>query len=198
LFVIAAVAASASCGDVVRQSRSSSVLVVNSLLGASGGGHAANTFTGTLLSDVQVLVTSPAPCAPASPCPTVFDDSGQAQFTLMMKDPTLTPTAVNQITLTRYTVTYTRTDGRNTPGVDVPFPFDGALTITVPAAGSATAAFELVRHTAKEEAPLVDLIVNQQIITTIATVTFYGTDQAGNAVSATGSLTIEFGNFGDQ
>ena len=47
---------------------------------------------------------------------------------------------------------YIRADGRNTPGVDVPYGFDGALTATV--SGSTTVGFELVRHIAKEEAPL--------------------------------------------
>jgi hypothetical protein len=28
-------------------------------------------------------------------------------------------------------------------------------------------------------------------------VTFYGHDQAGNEVSATGSIQVDFGNFGD-
>jgi len=28
-------------------------------------------------------------------------------------------------------------------------------------------------------------------------VTFYGHDQAGNDISATGSIGVEFGNFGD-
>ena len=45
------------------------------------------------------------------------------------------------------------TDGRNTPGVDVPYPFDGALTVT--ALGRAlTGDFTLVRVQAKVEAPL--------------------------------------------
>jgi hypothetical protein len=35
------------------------------------------------------------------------------------------------------------------------------------------------------------------MISTIADVTFYGRDQAGNDVSATGSIGIDFGNFGD-
>ena len=37
----------------------------------------------------------------------------------------------NFITVTRYHVEFRRTDGRNTPGVDVPYAFDGAGTVTV-------------------------------------------------------------------
>ena len=43
-------------------------------------------------------------------------------------------------------------------GVDVPYGFDGAFTVTV--AGAADASFTLVRHIAKEEAPLAALAGN--------------------------------------
>ena len=38
---------------------------------------------------------------------------------------------------------------------------------------------------------------SHNIVSTIAKVTFYGTDQSGNVVTATGSLGIAFGNFAD-
>jgi len=190
--------AAAACGDVVRQGRSPAMLVIDSLQGAPGGGHGANTFVGTLFSDVIVLATSPAPCTPDSPCPTVFSDSGQVVLSLAMKDVAIAPTSNNAITITRYTVNYRRNDGRNTPGVDVPYPFDGAVTSTIGGTGSTTISFELVRHQAKETGPLVQLISTGNIITTIADVTFYGKDQVGNDVSVSGSMVIEFGNFGDQ
>ena len=58
--------------------------------------------------------------------------------------------------------------------------------------------FQLVRHTAKEESPLVQLKTQPVIITTIAEVTFYGRDRVGNDISATGTIEIDFGNFGDK
>ena len=198
LAALALAVAAAACGDVVRQGRSPAMLVIDSLQGAPGGGHGANTFVGTLFSDVIVLATSPAPCTPDSPCPTVFSDSGQVVLSLAMKDVTVAPTSNNAITITRYTVNYRRNDGRNTPGVDVPYPFDGAVTGTINGTGSTTISFELVRHQAKETGPLVQLITTGNIITTIADVTFYGKDQVGNDVSVSGSMVIEFGNFGDQ
>ena len=109
----------------------------------------------------------------------------------------VTPTTNNAITITSYQVTYTRSDGLNTPGVNVPFGFTGAATGTVPAGGSLTLGFELVRSIAKEESPLVQLETSSTLITTSANVTFYGTDQVGNTVNVTGSITVEFGNFGD-
>jgi hypothetical protein len=193
----ALVLATVSCGDVAREGRSPVFLVINNLAGAPGGGHGANTFTGTLFSDVQVLLTTPAPCTVTSPCPTVFADSGQVILSMAPKDSAVAPTSNNQVTINRYHVAYTRADGRNTPGVDVPYAFDGAATATIAASGTATISFEMVRHVAKEEAPLVQLIKNPQVISTIANVTFYGRDVTGNDVSVTGSILIEFGNFGD-
>jgi hypothetical protein len=194
--VATGLAATVSCGDVIRQGQSPVVLVINSLQGASGGGHNANTFSGTLFSDVQVLVTTP-PCSVTSPCPTTFSDSGQVVLQLAPKNVNIAPTSNNQVTITRYHVEFIRADGRNTPGVDVPYPFDSAVTGTVPDTGTASITFELVHHTAKAESPLAQLVNNPAIIYTIAQVTFYGTDLVGNAISVTGSIAVDFGNFGD-
>ncbi len=190
-------AAAASCGDVVRDGRSPVFLVIDRLAGSRGAATPGQP-TNPLLSDVITIVTSPAPCSSSTPCPTVFNDIGQVVMHLTSKNVSLAPTTNNQVTISRYHVTYRRADGRNTQGVDVPFAFDGTVTGLVPPDGQVTLSFELVRHVAKEESPLVQLIVNPGIISTIADVTFYGTDQVGNAISAAGSMTIEFGNFGDQ
>lgn len=187
-----------SCGDVARNSRSPVYLVMDSLQGATGKSSGAGTFSGTLLSDVLVFLTSPAPCTATSPCPTIYDDFGQVVLHLASKDASVAPTSNNQVTITRYHVSYRRADGRNTPGVDVPYGFDGAVTGTVPSSGPLTLAFEIVRHVSKEESPLVQLASSPTIISTIADVTLYGTDQVGNAISATGSISVNFGNFGDQ
>jgi hypothetical protein len=201
LVTVAVAAATGSCGDVVRSGRAPVFLVIDSLGGAAGGSK-STTFTSTLSSDVITNVTQPAPCAPEHPCPTIFGDSGQVVLRLSPKDIgpvglTVTPSTNNEVTITRVHVEYRRADGRNTPGVDVPYAFDGATTGTVPASGTATLSFVLVRNTAKQESPLVQLETNGVIITTIASVTFYGRDQVGNDISATGSIQIDFGNFGD-
>jgi hypothetical protein len=198
LAVAALAAAAASCGDVVREGRSPVFLVLDSLQAAPSGGFGAGKFGGSLFSDVIVNLTTPAPCSPQTPCPTLYADNGQAVLHLASKDASLSPTSNNQVTITRYHVTYRRADGRNTPGADVPYAIDGAVTGTVPPSGPATFSFEIVRHVAKEESPLVQLISSSAIIATIADVTLYGTDQVGNAINVTGSISIEFGNFGDQ
>jgi hypothetical protein len=189
-----------SCGDMARQSRASSFLVIDSLLGIRGAATVGAPAS-VLNSDVITNITSPAPCSPTSPCPTVFGDPGQVTMHADMKDPGTgstpnTPGPLNAITVNRYHVEYERADGRNTPGVDVPFPFDGAVTATITGAPS-TFGFDLVRIVAKEEAPLVELIASHQFITTLAHVTFFGQDQAGNATSVTGTIQVDFGNYGD-
>jgi len=192
-------AATASCGDVVRDGRSPSFLVIDSMLGTQGD-PSAGAFTSPLASDVITKVTSPLPCKPDAPCSIVFNDLGQVTLRLSPKDTTnaAAPTTNNQVTITRYHVTFQRADGRNTPGVDVPYGFDGAATGTVPASGTLIVPFELVRHIAKQESPLIQLKLSSRVISTIAEVTFYGTDQVGNAISATGRLTVDFGDFGVQ
>lgn len=185
----AVVFVSVSCGDVVRSNRSAATLIVTALNGTSGA---------TLLSDVVVMVTAPAPCSPAAPCPTIRNDVVTATLSAPMKNTAVSPTTNNQITIHRYHVDFTRADGRNTPGLDVPFPFDGAVTATIAANGSTSVGFELVRHVAKQESPLVQLVNSPNTINTIATVTFYGTDAVGNDVSASGTMTVNFGNFADQ
>ena len=91
---------------------------------------------------------------------------------------------------------FVRADGRNTPGVDVPYGFDGGMTLTV-GDGDATGIFEVVRHAAKGEAPLAALTGSGVIITAIAEITFYGHDQTGRQVNAVAKMSVNFGNFGD-
>ncbi len=194
-----AAALNASCGNVVRQGKAPVFLVVD-LLQAQRGAVDPKEAQGILLSDVQTLVTAPEPCTPKSPCPTVFDDIGVVSLRTAMKDvgsPT-GPSTNNDVTITRYRVVYRRADGRNTPGVDVPYGFDSAFTATIPGGGAVKDLnFELVRHNSKIEAPLVQLINSPTIISTIAEVTFYGRDLVGNEVMASASIGVNFGNFGD-
>ena len=178
------------CGDLQRQGTGSSYLIISEFEGASGADP--EEFGNPIASDVLTIVDDSA---------TFFNDLGRATFTLGMKDPggaasPTAPTTANFITITRYRVRYIRADGRNTPGVDVPYPFDAGLTATV-GAGDTEVAFTIVRNTAKIEAPLATLVDSFLLIDTIAEVTFFGRDQTGREVQATGTILITFGNFGD-
>jgi hypothetical protein len=154
-------------------------------------------------SDVLTLVKKTIDGTEAR-IPTIFSDPGRATFRVALKNPgtvaaPTAPTSLNQVTLTRYRVVYKRSDGRNTQGVDVPYAFDGGMTVTIPADSNVTGFFELVRIMAKDEAPLTRLVNNGgvEFFSTIADVTFYGTDQAGNEVTVTGSITVSFADYGD-
>jgi hypothetical protein len=198
---VALIAATISCGNVVRSSRSPVMLVINNLQ-ATRGAATAGQPSSNLVSDVFTLVTSGGTCTQAAPCPTVFGDTGTVTLSLALKDlgvtNAATATSNNQVTINRIHVAYRRTDGRNQEGVDVPYAFDTASTATVPASGTVQLGFIIVRIQAKEEAPLLQLKTNFQILSAIIDVTFYGTDIVGNEVSATGSIGVDFGNFGDQ
>ena len=202
LIVLAAlIAASVSCGDVVRQGSSPVFLVIDSLQGIRGAVQLGTPST-TLISDVITNVTAPDPCTTAIPCPTIFGDNGQATLRAPLKDigatAVLTPTTNNEVTINRAHIEFIRADGRNTQGVDVPYAFDSAITGTIPAGGSLTLGFELVRNVAKQESPLVQLKQGSNIIASIAKVTFYGIDRVGNNLSVQGQISVEFGNFGDR
>ncbi len=202
LLVLAAVAAATvSCGDAVRDGSSPVYLVIDQLSGQRGGPTPGQP-TANLTSDVVTNVTSPAPCSPQTPCPTIFSDPGQVVLSAPLKNigsgaQPLTPTTNNEVTINRYHVDYVRADGRNTPGVDVPYGFDGAITGTIPPNGTLTIGFELMRVVAKEEPPLVQLANSANFLSLIGRVTFYGQDRTGNAVSVTGQILISVGNFGD-
>jgi hypothetical protein len=183
-FVAVTALAVTSCGETVRTGNSSVYLVMNQL-GASPGGGSSSTFDTKLSSDV---VTSG----------TAYEDLGQVTISLGRKDITSPISSNNYVTISRYHVDYVRSDGRNTPGVDVPYGFDGAVTFTV-TEGSASGTFVLVRAQAKLEPPLISLRGGggQIAISTIAQVTFYGRDQVGNDVSVAGSLGVNFADWGD-
>jgi len=182
-----AVALSPSCGDLTKSGQSAAYMMIDDLTGVSG---ATGDEGNTLASDV---VTNGG----------VIEDGGNVVIRLGLKDPGSpsapnTPTFNNYITVTGYRVVYTRTDGRNTPGVDVPYPFDGAVSFTA-VGGTTPATFVLVRVQAKVEPPLVNLRYGggSAVISTIAEVTFYGHDQTGIPVSVTGSISVNFADWAD-
>ena len=178
-----------ACGELTRQGTAASYLIVEALEAASGA--ESGEFGGDLESDVVTVVNG---------TDTVFQDVGRVTFSLALKDPgpagsPSAPSSNNTITVNRYRVRYIRSDGRNTPGIDVPYGFDGAVTVTVSDRTSAT--FSLVRAQAKAEAPLAALANNPVIISTIADITFYGRDQTGRDVTTMARINVHFGNWAD-
>jgi hypothetical protein len=192
---------SASCGEAARTGRSPVLLVIDTLEAASGA--QPDAFGDVLFSDVETLVEQQINGQTVR-VPTTYSDMGRATFHLTLKNPgsatsPTSPSALNDVTITRYRVSFRRADGRNTPGVDVPHAFDGAATVTIPASGEAAVGFAIVRHQAKIEPPLSGLQRGggANMLSTIAEVEFYGHDQAGNAIVTTGLISVNFGDFGD-
>lgn len=175
----------ASCHSKVTDGRGASYLIMNDLAGAKSG---STTFTNVLRSDVS------------GKDGVIWEDNGRVVLTVALKDITSPtgPTTNNFITINRYHVTFRRSDGRNTQGVDVPYAFDGAITFTV-TASQTTGVFTLVRPQAKLEAPLRSLrgLGGALLISTLADVTFYGFDQTGTEVSVTGTMSVNFADWAD-
>jgi hypothetical protein len=153
----------AACGDVTTTSRAPLILSVRSLAPSGGACCSISTPPGT--------------------------EVGTATLGVSMKDANLTPGPNNLVTITRYHVDYSRADGRNVPGVDVPHPFDGVTTASI--AGTGPVVFDLIRQVAKKELPL-SQITGSNVVSTIAEITFFGQDLVGNDVSASGTLLINF------
>src|SRR5690242_900339 len=114
--IAVAIAGSVSCGDVVRQGRSPVYLIVDSITAARGAAT-VGTFVSPLASDVMTGGT-------------VYADPARAVMRVAEKNvnSATAPTTNNDITVSRVHVAYRRTDGLNTPGVDVPYPFDQGVT----------------------------------------------------------------------
>jgi hypothetical protein len=112
------------------------------------------------------------------------------------KNPLQTATPVDDVRLTRYEVSYRRSDGRGVEGVDVPYRISGNMTITIPAGGDTTSfAVDLVRHQAKLLPPLSN-ITGLQIATMFADVTLNGATISGKTVTAQGTVQVTFADYG--
>lgn len=199
--LLAGLVASSGCGDAVRQGRGSGYLVIDSIAATSGADP--SQFRSYLQSDVQTLVKTKVSVNGVDQdvlVPTIYEDPGRVALHLNSKDPSSPVSPTNSVTITRYRVVFKRTDGRSTQGVDVPYTFDGAVTATIPPDGSSVAAsFVLVRAVAKQEPPLITMVGagGALYISTLAEITFYGRDQAGNEVNVTGTITVNFADWGD-
>ncbi len=179
-----------ACNPVEDDSKSPTMIVIEAVRGTDSAGKTADY----LQSDVvKVDATTLAQ--------TIFADVALATLRAATLDPK--PVAgVSQwsdITLTRYVVSYSRTDGKNSPGVDVPYPFEGSMSILLRTSVSTDVGFIVVREVAKTEPPLVNLAANRAegVIQCRAQIDFYGQDMTGKKVKATGYLTVFFANYAD-
>jgi len=182
-------------GELLRTGRSPVYLTVESVEVTNG---ATSNKGANLLSDVLTIVKKTVNGVQVQ-VPTIFNDTAVATLRVTAKNPSVDATEMNSVTVTRYHINFRRADGRNTPGVDVPYGWDGGVSLTIPAGGEGGVAFEIVRHVSKSEPPLRNLVNEggQIYIYTIAEITFFGRDQNGNEVTATSLVDVAFSDFGD-
>jgi hypothetical protein len=114
------------------------------------------------------------------------------------------PNYLQAVIIERYEVRYYRSDGRNTQGVDVPYTISGNVTtaIDVATSGTTPVPVEVVRAQAKLEPPLRNLRVvdtdpggSALILTCFAEITLHGKTVAGDAVTGSGRLQIDFADW---
>jgi hypothetical protein len=172
-----AVLAAAACNPVENASTSSTQLIIESLTGLDLQGLDSNFCKSDVLFTNSQTGTS-----------TVVADIGKAMLTSQPFDvkPVLGNSIYQDIQLEKIAVSYTRADGHNAPGVDVPYAFEVGVTFT------------LVREAAKVERPLVTLRGTLELIEVTATIVFYGKDLSGRAVRATGYLPITFADYANE
>jgi hypothetical protein len=191
LILACALGLGACASDLANSNGSDVILHITSVQGQSENGGTAGTVASVLLSDVLFKGS-------------VFNDNAVLSMTVLPKNPS--PALINSefegVNLESYEVHYTRADGQNQEGVDVPFAISGAMAFFLPVTPGGTTSTDsiiVVRHQAKSEPPLslLDGLGQGQIITTIATITVHGHTLAGQAVQATASLEIVFADFAD-
>jgi len=158
----------------VENDTASVLLVVNSIAGGS-----------PVLSDVRSGTNND----------TVINCVTTVSLTARSKNPVVPSGAAEDVRVTRYTISYQRSDGRNVEGLDVPYTFSGNMTLLVPtSADSVEFSLDLVRHQAKLEPPLIN-IQGTQLITMFANLTVFGETISGKAVSAKGSVQVTFADY---
>lgn len=156
---------------------------------AEAGGGGAGSGVGTVLNSDVLTEDS------------IFNDNATLVVQNISKNP---ETAIlgrfNDVILERYEVRYLRSDGLDQEGVDVPFRFGGTLNTLVPVNGQASVPIIIVRHQAKEESPLANLVGGggASLVTMFAEITIYGRTISRKAVQDTGRLQINFADFADE
>jgi len=179
-----------SCNPLENKTASNTMLLLEILTGLDMEGNTVSY----LESDVLRI-------DPDSGTQTIVADPAIAILKAKLLDPLPInpPSDYNNILLTRYTVNYFRSDGKNTEGVDIPYSFEGYLSTRLVVDVSTEIAFVIVRAVAKGEPPLLSIRDGrgEGVLTITARVDFYGHDMRDNTVIVTGYLTIYFANYAE-
>lgn len=186
LLALALVASGCTPGFVT-SNQADVLLTLTSIVGVAGAGPDKDEDSAFLQSDV---VTEGG----------VINDSAKVKVRSDVKNQgSLTTGDFNDVVLERYDVKWTRTDGHNVQGVDVPYDFSGPLALRVSPGAESEAAFTIVRHEAKLEEPLRNMRGGGglDILHTIANITLHGRTISGKVVEVSGRLEVTFADFAD-
>ncbi len=181
--------AGTGCNDAANSNATSSLLTLISLTALGPNGE-----EGTVLaSDVITIVND---------VPAIVEDIGTATVRNRPIDPDQgSATSWQDVVLNRYRITYTRADGRNQQGLDVPYAFEAAMTLDIKINSEVEFGFILVRAISKTEPPLVQMAqgpIGEGTILTTATVEFWGNDLGGHPVYLKGQIAVHFANWADE
>jgi hypothetical protein len=181
-----------SCNPLENDTQSASMLIIESITGKDMQGVEGNL----LQSDVLYYNSTTGTY-------TIQADLAKANLSAQTLDPKPAQGAsqFNDIQLDKYFVTYSRSDGKNTPGVDVPYPFEGGISVRVAIGIKTEVTFIVVRETAKQEPPLINLTqptTRGEVLYMTARIDFYGHDLANKTVKATGYLSIAFADYANE
>lgn len=173
------------CNQIENITNSSAAIIITEITGNDLTGSAGST---TIFSDV-------------------VDDDGSISndnCTIKVQAYLINPegtgnTYYQDVIIDQIDISFSRAEGLNVEGKDVPYRFSQKVTAQVSIGGSTEIGAVLIQHNAKLEPPLVDLTYNVQahILKLEAHITVYGRDNAGNRVApATGTVSVWCSNFG--
>jgi hypothetical protein len=137
----------------------------------------------------------------------VVANTVEVAVAVRFKNPNVTiiPSIPSAVIIERYEVKYRRSDGRGVEGQDVPYAISGNITMAfdVKSSGTDPLIIEVVRAQAKLEPPLRNLrgvspgaLGGAFIVTMFADITVHGRTISGQPVSGTGTLQIDFADYG--
>jgi len=186
IFVISASVFFNSCNVIENKTQSGSTLILDSLLSTKDSKSVID-------SDVCILDTATNTCS-------IEEDLADASVRNVSLNPDAETSYYGDVIIKKYRVSFTRHDGKNTEGVDVPYSFVQDLNISVEVNGSTKFSFVIVPIRAKMEPPLVRLanLENEKVIQTTANITFYAEDMAGHQMELKGKIDVYFADWADR
>ena len=184
LSVAAAFLVLAGCNSLSRTTESSSMIVIESITGTTTGGDTVAYLQSDVVGVGSIV--------------TVDNATANIIVRLINPDPINGSSQFNDVVQTNYRVTYELPTGPGTPGTDVPLPFDGNFSTVLCRVEEETAVpFVVVLEAAKLAAPLSGLVGTTTVLERKAKIEIFGHDLTDHAVTATGYLTIYFGDYAD-